>query len=107
MTQPASNYSPSPAPNYGTSLIDRTNIAIYVRRYLKLFFRRWWILVICVLAALAFSMFKANTTPDAYEATSKLVIKPRTETATGSVRIREDDYNDNQLLYIKSQPVLG
>jgi polysaccharide biosynthesis transport protein len=106
MSQPASNYTPPPPPNYGTSLVDRTNIAVYLRRYLKLFLRRGWILVFCVLSALGLSVYKAKHTPDIYVASSKLVIKPKTETGVGSVRIKEDDFNETQLLYIKSEPVL-
>ena len=94
MNQPASNYTPPPPPNYGTSVVDRTNIAVYLRRYLKLFLRRGWILVFCVLSALGLSIYKAKHTPDIYVASSKLVIKPKTETGVGSVRIKEDDFNE-------------
>jgi succinoglycan biosynthesis transport protein ExoP len=56
----------------GTSLVDRINVAIHLRRYLKLIGRRWWILVLSLLGFTGYKAKEAHDTPNSYRATSKL-----------------------------------
>ena len=72
-----------PPPGQGTSLVDRINVYIHARRYLKIVLRRWWIPFLLVLLGTGISTWIAVNTPNKYRAYSKLGIAPRVETGLG------------------------
>ena len=63
-----------PVSNYGTSLVDRVNLALYLRRYLKLIGRRWIVLFTCTFLGLAFALYKVVNMQSAYVSVAELEI---------------------------------
>ena len=97
-----------PPPNQGTSLVDRINVSIHVRRYFKIISRRWWIPFLLVLVGTGISLYLALTTPNKYRAYSSLGFASRVETGVGGkAQVVElaDGFIDHQLGLMKSQRV--
>ena len=97
-----------PPPNQGTSLVDRINVSIHVRRYFKIISRRWWIPFLLVLVGTGIFLYLALTTPNKYRAYSSLGFASRVETGVGGkAQVVElaDGFIDHQLGLMKSQRV--
>lgn len=88
----------------GTSLVDRMNLSIHLRKYIKIFGRRMWIIVLCVVAAGGYAFYKAQNTPDVFEASSTLGIKAQLKTPIESpIYVREmADFHEAQLQYLRT-----
>lgn len=77
--------SGAPNPLYGpaasgTSLVDRMNLSIHLRKYIKILTRRFWIVLLCLIAGTGLAVYKAKTTPNVYKAMSFLTIEPEVRT---------------------------
>lgn len=100
-----------PPPTYGTSLVDRMNVLIHLRKYIRLAIKRWFILAVCFFACAGAAVYYAKTAPDIYRATSRLgsAIKFKTgsdslePTAVENLR----DYAETQLSYMQSGVLRG
>src|SRR5581483_11407166 len=89
--------SPSAPPTTSaTSIVDRINLAIHLRRYVKLVLRRWWILGLCIIGGTGYSFWKAHTLPDIFRARSALAAKPRVQPIVprGGVVVEDETAND-------------
>ncbi len=88
----------------GTSLVDRMNLSIHLRKYIKMFGRRLWIVLLCLLAGGGYSFYQARQTPDVFQATSTLGIKPQLKTPYDSpVYMRElAEFHEAQMQYLRS-----
>lgn len=64
----------------GTSLVDRMNLSIHLRKYIKILARRFWIVLLCLIAGTSFAVYKAKTTPDVFQAQSLLGMEPEVKT---------------------------
>lgn len=95
----AKNSLPYPPAGGKTSLVDRMNVSIHLRKYIKLLTRRWIILFLTTGLSLSYSMYKAQTTPNVYQAYSKLGIAPRIFTGYRNVA----EYQEEQNTYYESQ----
>lgn len=97
---------------YRTTLIDRVNVSIILRKYLRMFRQRWWIPVLLALLGSGGAVYWALTTPDSFEAYSKLGIAPRiafTERYTDKASVIEEmnNFAANQIQYMEGNEVLG
>lgn len=92
-------YSPAnynaPVPGYGTSLIDRINIYLRVRRYFKFLAERWLLLVVFTIVGLAIAVWMAVSLPDQFRAQSTLAFAPRIDLGREA---RLDDLNVDQAI---------
>ncbi len=88
----------------GTSLVDRMNLSIHLRKYIKMFGRRLWIVILCVAIGGGYAFYEARNTPDVFQATSTLGIKPQLKTPYDSpVYMRElAEFHEAQLQYLRS-----
>jgi len=99
-----SNYS-TPLPGYGTSLIDRINIYLRIRRYFKFLAERWLLLVVFTVVGLGIGVWVAISQPDVYRSDSILAFAPRIEMGRGDARV--DDLNADQAIQkIQSATIL-
>ncbi len=99
-----------PPPIRGTSLVDRINVALHLRRYLKLVGKRWLILAVCTAVGVGHASWRAYTTPNTYRATSVLGFKPKVLTeSTAKINIVEvlDKYYETQLNLMQSSKVFS
>ncbi len=64
----------------GTSLVDRMNLSIHLRKYIKILTRRFWIVLLCLIAGSGFAIYKAKTTPNVYQSQSFLGMEPEVKT---------------------------
>jgi len=64
----------------GTSLVDRMNLSIHLRKYIKILARRFWIVLLCLIAGTGFAIYKAKTTPDVFQSQSFLGMEPEVKT---------------------------
>jgi polysaccharide biosynthesis transport protein len=90
-----SNYS-APLPGYGTSLIDRINIYLRIRRYFKFLVERWLLLVVFTVVGLGIGVWWAIMQPDYYRSDSVLAFAPRIEMSRGDARV--DDLSADQAM---------
>ncbi|MEW6158911.1 MAG: hypothetical protein AB1813_15915, partial [Verrucomicrobiota bacterium] len=67
----------SPPPAYGTSVVDRMNLVLRLRRYLKLVLSRWWILALTTLIGLGAGYYMAKKISDLYRASRRITVAPR------------------------------
>lgn len=105
MKAPYSSYS-TPLPGYGTSLIDRINVYLHFRRYLKVVTERWLLLVIFTVIGTAVGVWMAVTKPDQFRATSVLATPQKISLGSqNSAEIREIGA-DNTLALMLAEPVL-
>ena len=107
MKAPYSNYSAA-LPGYGTSLVDRINLYLHFRRYLKILTERWLLIVICTVLGLGISLFQAFNKPDIYRAQSVLQVTPKVNVGIiGAAQIEEDArMAENQITMMKSGAVI-
>ena len=75
-------------PGYASGLnplgiIDRLNLTIHIRRYLKIVFQRWLILLACTVAGLSYQGYKAYNASDIFQAESRMKIAPKVSYRTG------------------------
>ncbi|MEW6305542.1 MAG: polysaccharide biosynthesis tyrosine autokinase [Verrucomicrobiota bacterium] len=96
----APSKAPYPATPTGTSLVDRMNLSIHLRKYVKLFTRRFWIILLCVIGAGGYSYYKAKNTPDEFEAYSVLGVTTRVVRVTQSA-VQETPFVEDQLNYMR------
>ena len=87
------NYS-TPLPGYGTSLIDRINIYLRIRRYFKFLAERWLMLIVFTVVGLGIGVWLAINEPDVYRSESVLAFAPRIEMSRSEARV--DDLNTEQ-----------
>jgi capsular exopolysaccharide synthesis family protein len=64
----------------GTSLVDRMNLSIHLRKYVKILARRFWIVLLCLAGGSGYAIYKAKTTPDVFESKSFLGMEPEVKT---------------------------
>ena len=85
MKYPYSSYSAA-LPGYGTSLVDRINIYLHFRRYLKIITDRWLLLLVTTVTGTAAGCWVAFTKPYMYRSYSKLILeqKMRVTQSTGT-----------------------
>jgi len=69
----------TPLPGYSSALIDRINIYLKVRRYVKFIQERWLISIIFTTIGFGVSVWWAVTLPDQYVAKSVLAFAPRVD----------------------------
>ena len=107
---PTKTSAPYPATSGKTSLVDRMNVSIHLRKYIKLFTRRWIIIFLLAGLSLSYSIYKAQITPNVYQAYSKLGIAPRIATGiTMRAEYQEElqTYYESQIGYMLGDAVLG
>ncbi len=75
---------PHSTAQHGTSLVDRVNVGMHIRRYLKVVARRWILFTLCVLGGGGYMAYKAYTTPDMFRAVSIISVAPRLRTVYAS-----------------------
>ncbi|MFN0067409.1 MAG: GumC family protein [Limisphaerales bacterium] len=97
---------------YRTTLVDRVNVSVILRKYLRMFRQRWWIPVLLTLLGSGGAVYWALTTPDSFQAYSKLGIAPRiafTERYTDKANVIEEmnNFAANQIQYMEGNEVLG
>ena len=87
-----------------TTMVDRLNIWIYIRRYVKLAGRRWPLLVAGAVLGLVTSGYKAYTKSDEYLAHSTLTIEEKLETTADqdTADVKEVDFVQKQLTLLNS-----
>lgn len=94
-----------------TSLVDRMNLSIHLRKYIKLISRRWFILLLGAGIGTGFAWYKAKNMPDVFRAHSKIMIAPLLQTPVDLDRTKWLEemakFYNNQIEYMKSQAVLG
>lgn len=66
------NQISTPLPGYGSALIDRINIYLKLRRYVKFISERWLISLVFTTIGCGIGVWRAVTLPDQYEAQSIL-----------------------------------
>lgn len=64
----------------GTSLVDRMNLSIHLRKYIKILTRRFWIVLLCLIGGSGIAIYKAKTTPNVYQSQSFLGMEPEVKT---------------------------
>ena len=101
--------SGAPNPLYGpaasgTSLVDRMNLSIHLRKYIKILTRRFWILLLCLIAGTGAAIYKAKTTPDIFQSQSFLGIeyKLKTEFDTRTALVIPADFVELQLQNLRT-----
>lgn len=72
-----------PYGSHPTTMVDRLNVWVYVRRYVKLAGRRWPLLVIGTVLGAGVAGYRAYTKPDTWQSSSMLTIGPDVDTQTG------------------------
>lgn len=107
MTTPTKK-PPYPAVAQGTSMVDRINLSMQARRYLKKVGGRWWLLVLCSLAGLGVNSYRAFQTPNQYQATSIISIPQKVGVRETKAQILEmmDKFYENRLAEIRNYMVL-
>jgi len=107
MKYPYSTYSAA-LPGYGTSLVDRINLYLHFRKYLKILGERWLLILICTLLGLGIALFQAFNKPDIYRAQSVLQVTPKVSVGIiGGAQIDEDSrMAENQITMMKSGAVI-
>lgn len=91
-----------------TWLVDRINIFFKIRRYVKMITERWLLLATCLVVSVSCATYYALTSPDIFQATSKINIAPQvvTPTAPSAVILEEvTSYFDRHLNYLNSATV--
>lgn len=97
-----------PPPGQGTSLVDRINVSIHVRRYFKIITRRWWIPFLLLAIGTGVAAYIAINSPNLYRAYSTLGFASRVETDVGGkARVVEmaDGFIDQQVSMMKGHRV--
>lgn len=106
----AKSSTPYPPAGGKTSLVDRMNVSIHLRKYIKLLTRRWIILFLTTGLSLSYAMYKAQNTPNVYQAYSKLGIAPRIATSY-EIRAQYQEelntYYESQIGYMMGDAVLS
>lgn len=89
----------TPGPLQGTSLVDRVNLGMHARRYLKILARRWILFTVCVLAGVGYMAYKAYNLPDMVRAVSVIGVAPRLRTFATQIEYQEalDSFYDENL----------
>lgn len=94
-----------------TSWVDRINVSISLRKYIKLITRRWGVLTLCCFVGLGAAIYQAKTTPDVFEAYSLLGTEFKVEFPEGNAELAIVEvygtYFADQIQYMNSEPVLG
>jgi polysaccharide biosynthesis transport protein len=109
MKYPYSTYN-APLPGYGTSLVDRINVYLHFRKYVKMLTDRWLLLLICASVGLGVGVWLAMTKPDKFRAQSILAVPPRVSMGGLSRAQIEDDsqkFAENTLQQMASGTVLA
>ena len=89
MKAPYSSYS-TPLPGYGTSLIDRINVYLHFRRYVKVISDRWLLLIIFTVVGTGIGIWSAVTKPNDYKSTSVLMTPQKISVSSANgAEIRE------------------
>jgi len=104
------NSMPYPPAGGKTSLVDRMNVSIHLRKYIKLLTRRWIILFLTTGLSLGYAMYKAQNTPNVYQAYSKLGIAPRITTSfemQAQYQVELNTYYESQIGYMMGDAVLS
>ena len=96
---------------YRTTLIDHVNVSLILRKYFRMFRQRWWIPLLLALLGSAGAVYWALTTPDSFQAYSKLGIAPRIaffERYTDKATVIEEmnNFTANQIQYMEGNEVL-
>lgn len=108
MKYPYSSYN-TPLPGYGTSLVDRINLYLHLRRYVKILAERWLLIAVCTLLGVGLSVFQAINKPDIYRASSILQVTPKVSVAGNTQAQIDEDARmaANQITIMKSLIVIA
>jgi capsular exopolysaccharide synthesis family protein len=94
-----------------TSLVDRMNLSIHLRKYIKLFTRRWIILFLTTGIAAGYTWHKSRELPDIYRAGSRIGFSQQVHTpsgrSSGVVLDPQTEFIDTQLALMKGGNVLS
>ncbi len=96
----------TPLPGYGSALIDRINIYLKVRRYVKFIQERWLISVVLTTIGFGASVWRAVTLPDQYVAESVLAFAPRVDVGRPEFARLDEISNDQAIQKILSASVV-
>ncbi len=105
MKAPYSSYS-AQLPGYGTSLIDRINVYLHFRKYLKVVTERWLLLVIFTVIGTAVGVWLAVTKPDQFRASSVLATPQKISLSSQNYAEIREVGTDNTLALMQAEPVL-
>lgn len=107
MKAPFSSYS-TPLPGYGTSLIDRINVYLHFRRYVKVIAERWLLLIIFTVVGSGIGIWLAVTKPNEYRSTSVLMTPPKISVGgPNSAELRESMSGvDNTVMMMQNDTVI-
>lgn len=87
----------------GTSLVDRVNLGIHLRRYLKILARRWIVFTLCVVAGVGYMAYKAYSIPDMARAMTTIGVAPRLRTFATQYEYQEalDGFYEENLTLLR------
>jgi polysaccharide biosynthesis transport protein len=90
------NQIATPLPGYGSALIDRINLYLKVRRYVKFIRDRWLISLVFTIVGLGGGIWRAVILPDQYAAESVLAFAPRID--VGKSEFSRDEISADQAI---------
>src|SRR6188768_2139359 len=107
LAYPKSRYA-----RYRAPVADRVNLLAFLRRSLRMFRRRWWIVLLTLALGTGVSVYYAKTQPDIYMASSRLSVAPKvafSQRAGDRAIITEErqNYIQAQLEYMKGPALLS
>lgn len=110
-----SKFLPSPqggAARYRSPVNDRVNLVAFLRRSLRMFRRRWWIVVVTLAVGVGLGVYRATTQPDMYTAMSQLSVAPKVAFSqrTGdraTITEEKQNYAQAQMEYMRGAALLA
>jgi len=100
------------SPRYRSPVADRINLMSFLRRSLRMFRRRWWIVLVTLALGAGAGVYRAMTEPDMYTAMSRLSVAPKVAFSqrTGDRAIiteEKQNYTQAQMEYMRGATLLG
>lgn len=97
---------------YRSPLADRVNLMALIRKSLRMFRRRWWMVVVALAAGLGGGVYRATTERDIFTAMSQLSVAPKVAFSqrTGDRAIiteEKQNYAQAQMEYMKGAALLA
>lgn len=107
MANPADK-APYPHVSQGTSMVDRINLSMHTRKYVKMVGGRWWLLALCALVGTGVNAYRAFQTPNLYQAYSILTIPAKVAIQNTKAPVLElmDKFYESRLSEMRSPVVL-
>ena len=84
---------------------DQVNLALYLRRYIKIASKRWGMIALCTVIGLAIGIFVALKLPNKYQAYSTIGVVPSIEVGSAKIQEESSNYYENQLEYMTNASV--